>query len=202
MPLRFLYRHAVGAISGLRSVVYRLRLRCQPTALRGRLSLGAGVQLQVPLRCDGYGKVIVGDGVAIGSPMAPRAGNGEVLLQARTPDSVVEIGRNVLFSNNVSLIATRRIAFGDDCLVGDNLLVMDTDFHGIRPAERRTTSGESRPVVVGRNVWFGSRVIVQKGVTIGDNAIIASQSVVTRDVPANSIAGGNPARIIRTIDAS
>ncbi|WP_158414159.1 acyltransferase [Geobacter pickeringii] len=158
------------------------------------------MQLQVPVRCDGYGKVIIGDGTAIGSRRAPKAGSGEVLIQARSEEAVIRIGRNVLFSNNISLISAVEVTIGDDCLVGDNLLVMDTDFHGIHPSERRISSGIAKPVVVGKNVWFGSRVVVQKGVTIGDNCVIASQSVVTRNIPPNSIAGGNPAKMLKTID--
>ncbi|WP_407925362.1 DapH/DapD/GlmU-related protein [Geomonas ferrireducens] len=77
---------------------------------------------------------------------------------------------------------------------------MDSDFHGIDPLQRRTSKGISLPVVIGKNVWFGSRVIVQKGVCIGENSIIASQAVVTRSIPPNCVAGGNPAKIIRYIN--
>lgn len=199
--MRQIYRLLLLLLARSRNTWYRVRLRLQTTSLRGGLCLGKNVLLQVPLRCDGCGKVVIGDDTAFGSRPAPRAGSGEVLVQARSADALISIGRNVLFSNNISLISTVGISIGDDCLVGDNLLVMDTDFHGIHPAERRTSSGISKPVAVGKNVWFGSRVIVQKGVTIGDNSVIASQSVVTRDIPANSVAGGNPAKVLRTIDA-
>ncbi|ACH38629.1 acyltransferase, left-handed parallel beta-helix (hexapeptide repeat) family [Citrifermentans bemidjiense Bem] len=198
--MRALYRLLLVLLTRMRHAWYRLCLRFQTTALRGGLNVGKNVLLQVPLRCDGYGKVSIGDDTAFGSRPAPKAGNGEVLIQARAAEAVIQIGRNVLFSNNISLISTVGITIGDDCLVGDNLLVMDTDFHGIHPAERRTSPGTSRPVTVGKNVWFGSRVIVQKGVTIGDNSVIASQSVVTRDIPPNSVAGGNPAKVLRTLD--
>lgn len=200
--MRRLYRLLLLVTPLVRNAYYRLRLRTQPTALRGGLSIGTHVTIQVPLRCDGCGRVVIGSHTAIGSRPAPRAGSGEVLFQARGAQALIEIGCNVLFSNNISLISAQRISIGDDCLVGDNLLVMDTDFHGIDPARRRTSSGTAKPVIIGKNVWFGSRVVVQKGVTIGDNSIIASQSVVTRDVPANSVAGGNPAKVIRTLDAN
>lgn len=200
--MRYLYRLLLSVFIRTRILYYSVRVKFQPAALRGGLKIGKNVQLQVPLRCDGCGKVIIGDDSCIGSPPAPKSGNGEVLIQARTKESFITIGKNVLFSNNISLISTLEITIGDNCLIGDNLLVMDTDFHGIHPAERRTSSGESKAVRIGKNVWFGSRVIVQKGVAIGDNSVIASQSVVTRDVPANAIFGGNPAKIIRMIDAS
>jgi maltose O-acetyltransferase len=198
--MRALYRLYLAFLTRFRHNWYRLMLCLQPTALRGGLVLAPDVLLQVPLRCDGMGRVEIGSGSAVGSRPAPRSGSGEVLFQARSAEAVIRIGRNVLFSNNISLISVAGISIGDDCLVGDNLLVMDTDFHGIHPAERRSSSGTAKPVHIGRNVWFGSRVVVQKGVTIGDNSVIASQSVVTRDVPPNSVAGGNPAKVIRTID--
>lgn len=178
----------------------RLRLLLSKASLKGLLKVGVNVYPMVPIRCDGLGKVTIGDSVLLGCKPAARAGNGEILLQARESDAVVEIGERVAFSNNISIIATQRISIGNDCLIGDFVLIMDSDFHGIDPRERRSSSGVSRPVVIGNNVWFGSRVIVQKGVTIGDNSIIAAQSVVTRNIPQNSIAGGNPAKVIRLLD--
>ncbi|MDD2272285.1 MAG: acyltransferase [Desulfuromonadaceae bacterium] len=178
----------------------RMRLLLSKALRVGQLTVGRNVYPTVPVRCDGIGKVIIGDGVLFGCKPAPRAGNGEILLQARESDAIVEIGERVAFSNNISIIAMQKISIGNDCLIGDFVLFMDSDFHGINPLERRTSKGVSRPVVIGNNVWFGSRVIVQKGVTIGDNSIIAAQSVVTRDIPPNCIAGGNPAKVIRYLD--
>lgn len=78
-------------------------------------------------------------------------------------------------------------------------LIMDSDFHDLDPATRHSGTGGALPVQIGNNVWLGSRVIVQKGVSIGDNSVIAAGAVVTRPVPANVVAGGNPARVIREL---
>ncbi|MEI6212126.1 MAG: DapH/DapD/GlmU-related protein [bacterium] len=72
---------------------------------------------------------------------------------------------------------------------------MDNDYHSV---EDRRQPGVSAPIILGCNVWLGVRVIVLKGVTIGDNAVIGAGSVVTHDIPANSLAAGVPARVIRS----
>jgi acetyltransferase-like isoleucine patch superfamily enzyme len=88
---------------------------------------------------------------------------------------------------------------------------MDNNNHPINPEDRKFIwdteedsiyrlwkFSDSKPVVIGKNVWIGMYARISKGVTIGDNAIIAANAVVTKDVPANSIAAGNPARIVKT----
>ena len=120
-------------------------------------------------------------------------------MQARTPEARIEIGPNTAFSNNVSLVSQERITIGADCLIGDFVLIMDSDFHGVEPDRRRSSTGETRPVSIGSNVWLGSRVVVLKGVTIGDNAVVTPLSVVRRDIPPNCVAGGNPAVVLKSI---
>lgn len=191
-----------NAMKKLCRAMYRARLCLDISALDGRLVVGRDVKVFVPVRFDGKGTVSIGDRTVLGWPLSVRVGNGEILLQARDKSARVVVGRNVAFSNNVSIIAMQSVTIGDDCLIGDLSLFMDSDFHEIDPDNRRNGSGVSKAVAVGRNVWFGSRVIVQKGVTIGENSIIASQSVVTRDIPANCIAGGNPAKVIRYLETS
>jgi len=181
-------------------LLLKLRFFCILVLIkRKHVTLGQNIALNVPLRCDGKGFVEIGDYSTFGSSLAPKAGNGEILLQAREDDSILTIGKNVAFSNNIFVIATRHITIGDDCLIGDFTLIMDSDFHEVDPLKRRILTGTKKAVHIGNNVWFGSRVIVQKGVSIGDNSIIASQSVVTHSIPANCIAGGNPAKVIKTI---
>lgn len=167
-----------------------------PRRLSGNLVLGKHVRLFAPLRCDGEGIVHVSDRTKLGWPLAARYGNGEVLLQARTPDAVIRIGRHCAFSNNVSVIAVQSVEIGEDCLIGDFVSIMDSDFHGIAPDQRRTGPVQTAAVKLANNVWLGSRVIVQKGVTVGENSIVAPNAVVTSSIPPNSIAAGIPARVI------
>ena len=89
------------------------------------------------------------------------------------------------------------VTLGDGCQIGHNVVFATLD-HGIAPAERRTTV--PAPIVLGRNVWVGSNATILRGVTIGDNAVVAAGAVVAKDVEANTIVGGVPARLLRRID--
>lgn len=126
-------------------------------------------------------------------------GSGEILLQPRTSEAQIIIGNNNAFNNNVSIVAMGKITLGDRCLIGDQVGIIDCDFHEINPQTRNRSVGLILPVSIGNNVWLGSRVMVLKGVTIGDNSVIAAASVVTKSLPANCIAAGNPAKVIRSI---
>jgi acetyltransferase-like isoleucine patch superfamily enzyme len=83
---------------------------------------------------------------------APLLGTGGILLQALVAVSRIEIGNGNRFSNNVSLIANERIPIGDDCLVGDLVTILDSDFHEISPSSRTRSSGLTRPVIIGNSV--------------------------------------------------
>lgn len=165
---------------------------------RGTFSLAQNVSLNVPVRVDGQGEVNIGEHVSLGYPPAPSLGNGEILLQARDNGSQIIIGSRSFFSNNVSIVARGRIELGSDCLVGDGVMIVDADFHEVNP-ERRRESGGVSPVSIGNNVWIGSRVIILKGVRIGDHSVIAAGAVVTSDIPPRALAGGVPARVLKSI---
>ena len=108
----------------------------------------------------------------------------------------IQVGKNVFINGGCHFQDQGGITLGDDCLIGHNV-VFATLNHFIEPSER--ASLRPAPIVLGKNVWVGSSSTILQGVTIGDNAIIAAGSVVTKDVPANAIVGGVPAHIIRYI---
>jgi maltose O-acetyltransferase len=110
------------------------------------------------------------------------------------PGGRIEIGSNVFINYAASLSAHRLVRIGDGCQLGSYACLMDNDYHRV---EDRSQPGQSDPIVLGNNVWLGVRVIVLKGVTIGENAVIGAGSVVTRDIPANCLAAGVPAKVIR-----
>ena len=110
-----------------------------------------------------------------------------------------------------TIYCANKVIIGKDTAIAANVTITDTNFHPTNPEDRRymrhTPHGSRErapmyainlPVIIGENVLVGSESRICKGVTIGDNAIIASCAVVTKDVPANSIAAGNPARIVKT----
>jgi maltose O-acetyltransferase len=163
------------------------------------IELGHAVTFLVPVRGGGQGTIRVGDRTSFGFPLAYRVGTGEIMLQARTPEAEIVIGQNTVFNNNTVLCAVQSIRIGNRCLIGDFVAIMDADFHEINPDTRNRSVGLVKPVSVGDNVWIGSRVMILKGASIGDNSIIGAMSLVTSSIPANCVAAGVPAKVIRQL---
>lgn len=109
----------------------------------------------------------------------------------------IRVGRNVFINQNCTLYDLGGIDIADDVMIGPNVSLL-TSSHPIAPAERRAYV-IAKPIVIQRNAWIAAGVTIIGGVTIGENSVVAAGSVVTHDVPPNSLVGGNPARIIRTI---
>jgi acetyltransferase-like isoleucine patch superfamily enzyme len=108
------------------------------------------------------------------------------------------VGDRTIFGHHCTLAASESIEIGEDCLIAEMVSIRDHDHRFDRlDVPVREQGSVSAPVRIGRNVWLGAKVTVVKGVTIGDNAIVGANAVVTRDIPANAIAVGVPARVIR-----
>ncbi len=121
-----------------------------------------------------------------------------------------KVGKNCFFNFNLTIQDDANVTIGDRCNFGPNVTIV-TPLHPMIAKEREYLLDESgnhvrlcwaKPVTVGNDCWFGANVVVCPGVTIGEGCVIGAGSVVTRDVPANSFAAGNPARVIRTIGNS
>ena len=129
--------------------------------------------------------------------------SGNIHIEARLRTAAVHIADGVWINNNAVIVAERsQIVIGQNTLIGTEFNVFDSDFHDLHSDRRLRGIAKTAPVVIGKNVFIGSRVTILKGVTIGDNSVIASGAVVTHSLPANCIAGGVPARAIRylTVD--
>jgi acetyltransferase-like isoleucine patch superfamily enzyme len=109
----------------------------------------------------------------------------------------IRVGRNVFINQNCTLYDLGGIDIGDEVMIGPNVSLI-TSGHPIAPSQRRAGVTAS-PIVLERNVWLGAGVTIIGGVTVGENSVVAAGSVVTRDVPPNTLVGGNPARVIRSI---
>ena len=108
----------------------------------------------------------------------------------------ISLGKNFFANYNCKLMDGGTITFGDHVLVGPDCTFV-TAVHPTDPEKRKAGFQTFKPISVGDNVWFGAGVIVCPGVTIGDNCVIGAGSVVVKDIPANSIAVGNPCRPVR-----
>jgi len=112
--------------------------------------------------------------------------------------SQITIGAGTFINYNLTALDVARISIGRDCQLGPNVQLL-TPTHPLAATPRRDKLEAAQPITLGDNVWLGGGVIVLPGVSIGDNSVIGAGSVVTRDVPANVIAVGNPARVLRAL---
>ncbi|HEY5893168.1 MAG TPA: acyltransferase [Chthoniobacterales bacterium] len=131
------------------------------------------------------------------------------------PNGYCSIGDFTLL-NGALIMADEEITIGNHCLISWNVGIADSDFHPVEPALRQQDALAlsvlyprrpdrpkigTKPVHIGNNVWIGMNATILKGVTIGDNAIVAAGAVVTKDVPANTVVAGNPAKIVKELKA-
>lgn len=112
----------------------------------------------------------------------------------------IRIGRNVFINQNCTFYDLGGIDIADDVMFGPNVNILTTS-HALEPSKRRTVT-IGKPIVIKRNVWIATGSIIIGGVTIGENSVVAAGSVITKNVPPNMLVGGNPARVIRSIDDS
>ena len=110
----------------------------------------------------------------------------------------IVIGDYCLISPGVRISSVKSIHIGDNVMLAANVYISDSDWHGIYNRIRPFRC--TKPVVIGNNAWLGERVTICKGVTIGENSVIGAGAVVTKNIPANSVAAGNPAKVIKTIN--
>jgi acetyltransferase-like isoleucine patch superfamily enzyme len=149
----------------------------------GPFFLGRGLELKIEPRGEiRFGRFVwIGDGTKI-----------------RCHEGIVEIGSKTVMGQECTISAYQRVRIGDECVIADRAMFIDFD-HGIVEVERpiRSQGIYKRDVEVGNNVWIGYGACILRGVSVGDNSVIGTNSVVTKDVPANAVVGGIPARIIR-----
>jgi acetyltransferase-like isoleucine patch superfamily enzyme len=153
----------------------------------GLVFFGRDLQLQVARGAElRFGRLCwIGDGTKI------RCHEGEVVIGAKT-----------VFGQECTISAYKRVRIGEQCVIADRAMFIDFD-HGVVEVERpiRHQGIYKREVEVGSNCWVGYGACILRGVRVGDNSIVGANAVVTRDVPANAVVGGVPARVIRMREA-
>lgn len=135
-----------------------------------------------------------------GSGINPLSSNRRSVIHAADDASII-IGNNVGISSGV-LWSAQEIRIGDNVKLGGNCIVIDTDAHSMDYLVRRDRfidKGNSSPIIIEDDVLVGANCIILKGVTIGARSVIGAGSIVTKSIPADSIAAGNPAKVIKTI---
>jgi maltose O-acetyltransferase len=109
------------------------------------------------------------------------------------------VGENFFANFDCTILDVCEVRFGDNCMLAPGVHIY-TATHPLHPAERNSGREYAKPITIGNNVWVGGSAVINPGVTIGDNAVIASGAVVTKDVPENVVVGGNPAKVIKQIE--
>jgi acetyltransferase-like isoleucine patch superfamily enzyme len=167
-----------------------VRYRCESVGKR------LVIQRAVP-QIFGRGRIVLGDDVLIGNQ------NTWDLAYSVAGIPELIVGNRVSLNYRCMLSIATRVVIGDDTMIAGGVCIFDNISHPISPARRREhgkiNSNETTPVVIGKNCWIGVNSIVLRGVTIGDNSIVAAGSIVTKSVPPNTIVAGNPAVVIKNI---
>jgi acetyltransferase-like isoleucine patch superfamily enzyme len=183
--LRFMRRHEMLNPKYGRLLVRLARRRLTKRRLRtdGIAFIGPRVTLQIGRR----GRIELGRWSWLGHG-----------TKIRCHEGVVSIGAKTVLGQECTISAYQHISIGRECVIADRVMLIDFD-HGIVEVDRpiRLQGIYKRDVRVGNNVWIGYGACILRGVTVGDNAVIGTNSVVTKDVPDNAIVGGVPARVIR-----
>jgi acetyltransferase-like isoleucine patch superfamily enzyme len=109
----------------------------------------------------------------------------------------IRVGHNVFVNQNCTFYDLGGLEIADDVMIGPNVSII-TAGHPLEPSQRRSAT-VGKPIVIERNVWIAAGATIIGGVTVGENSVVAAGSVLTRNVPRNTLVGGNPARVIRSI---
>jgi acetyltransferase-like isoleucine patch superfamily enzyme len=186
--LRFMREHGMLNFKYARLVVRLLRRRFLTTyGRRLRLDGLAFIGPKVVLQIGKNGRVELGRWSWVGHG-----------TKIRCHEGVVSIGAKTVLGQECTVSAYQHVSIGRECVIADRVMLIDFD-HGVVEVERpvRLQGIYKRDVRVGNNVWIGYGACILRGVTVGDNAIIGTSAVVTKDVPANAVVAGVPARVIR-----
>jgi acetyltransferase-like isoleucine patch superfamily enzyme len=192
-PLFYFHNFVKNTYRLLRKIFYYepiFRARCE--------RVGEKLRFEHLPYVEGVGKLILGDNVSLSGHV-----NLEVGSNKNIKDAVLIIGNNVHLNGGCSIMASLRVEIGDNVLLAGGCYIADDDGHPFDPIMRRSmpsTIDQIKPIFIEDDVWIGMNAIVTKGVRIGRGAIIGAASVVTKDVPPFTVVGGNPARILKTLD--
>ncbi len=193
-----------GPLALLRFMRANNMLRPGYLALLARLAL-MKLRFGKRLQTDGLCFICPGVKLEIGPDATLKIGRWAWLghgCKVRVHEGEVSIGAKTVIGQECTISAFQHVSIGRECIIADRVMLIDFD-HGVTEVDRpiRTQGIYKRDVRVGHNVWIGYGACILRGVTVGDNSIIGTSSVVTRTVLENAVVGGVPARVIRMRDA-
>lgn len=190
---KFLRKLFFSIFQGCRIALYKI--------LSNASIVGQRPNLKQPMQAVGSGVIQFNGCVNIGFFPSPYFFSSYAYIEARNRGAKITIGNNTSINNGFVAIAEHTsIQIGERVLIGTNVEIIDSDFHGIKLVDRLTSKPQwAKPVVIENDVFLGSNVRVCKGVTIGSGSVVANGSIVVGDIPRGVIAAGNPAKIIRNI---
>jgi len=163
-------------------------------------SVGSGFEMEELPYLQGHGRILVGNNVRLSGK------SGFAFSNRHLEAPLLKIGDRSFLGHDCSIRVAASVEIGRDCLIASRVVIADFDGHPVDAARRRdqdTSAWEdTKPVRIGDDVWVGTGAIILKGVTIGNRSIVAAHAVVTKDVPADCIIAGNPARVVRELNGS
>jgi acetyltransferase-like isoleucine patch superfamily enzyme len=157
------------------------------------------------LKLDGIAFIGPAVRIQVGKKASVRLGRWSWIgrgTKIRCHEGVVRIGAKTVMGEDCTISAYQHVSIGEQCIIADRVMLIDFD-HAVTEVERpiRVQGIYKRDVRVGNNVWIGYGAQILRGVSVGDNAIIGATAVVSKDVPANAVVAGVPARVIRMREA-
>lgn len=177
---RRLYHELIALIQWPRIKFYRM--------ISTAVVIDHGATILQPVLFSGKGTITLGK-CTLGSFPSPLFFSGYMHIEAREDGSHVVIDDGVYINNSACIIAERSlIHIGQDTLLGPEVCIFDSDFHGLKPETRHTGQHTAKPVVIGQNVFLGARVTVLKGVQIGRNSIVGASTLINKNIPEMTIA--------------
>ena len=161
-------------------------------------AVGPGLEATLPWKTQ-----VFGPNIRLGAHIHINNTKSNITHFCTWPDEngdpgTIDIGDFVLITPGLKVISARSITIEDSVMIASDVLISDSDWHGIY--DRTKPPGDGAPILIKKNAWIGQRAIIGKGVTIGENSIIGAGSVVTKDVPDNVVAAGNPAKVVKDLD--
>lgn len=186
----------------IKNIIVKILLKCRKIKFSfysNNKNINGNFIAHQPIVLKGKGKISVGNNVNVGVINSPFFYNGYCYIEARKENATLKFGNNIHINNSFSIVSEKSIIIRDNVLIGFNCNIIDSAFHNLEIDKRFETDPNPKEVIIEENVFIGNNVTILKGVTIGENSVVANGSIVTESCPKNVVIGGTPARVIKQL---